>query len=179
MSPPLAYLITWTTYGTWLPGDERGWVKHDEFGIHQADPRLKAAVKGSLSEAPVTLTLERQNVVEEAIVEHCRFRGWTLHAVNVRTNHVHLVVTAGADPDDVAEKLKSRCSRFLNLLPSGHRDHWWTRGQSTKWINDESICRTRFVTSGTGSSLPPAASGSERAMRKSSPDDPLASARGW
>ena len=21
---PLAYLLTWTTYGTWLPGDERG-----------------------------------------------------------------------------------------------------------------------------------------------------------
>ena len=22
---PLAYFLTWTTYGTWLPGDERGW----------------------------------------------------------------------------------------------------------------------------------------------------------
>jgi hypothetical protein len=21
---PLAYFLTWTTYGTWLPGDERG-----------------------------------------------------------------------------------------------------------------------------------------------------------
>ena len=21
---PIAYFITWTTYGTWLPGDERG-----------------------------------------------------------------------------------------------------------------------------------------------------------
>jgi len=24
---PLAYFLTWTTYGTWLPGDERGWVR--------------------------------------------------------------------------------------------------------------------------------------------------------
>jgi hypothetical protein len=24
---PLAYFPTWTTYGAWLPGDERGWVE--------------------------------------------------------------------------------------------------------------------------------------------------------
>ena len=23
----LACFLTWTTYGTWLPGDERGWVE--------------------------------------------------------------------------------------------------------------------------------------------------------
>src|SRR5262249_3307643 len=23
----LAYFLTWTTYGTWLPGDARGWVQ--------------------------------------------------------------------------------------------------------------------------------------------------------
>ena len=27
---PIAYLITWTTYGTWLSGDERGWVKRGQ-----------------------------------------------------------------------------------------------------------------------------------------------------
>jgi hypothetical protein len=25
--PPIAYHLTWTTYGTWLPGDSRGWVQ--------------------------------------------------------------------------------------------------------------------------------------------------------
>jgi hypothetical protein len=25
---PLAYSPTWPTYGTWLPGDERGWVQY-------------------------------------------------------------------------------------------------------------------------------------------------------
>jgi hypothetical protein len=24
--PVLAYFITWTTYGTWLHGDARGWI---------------------------------------------------------------------------------------------------------------------------------------------------------
>lgn len=27
MTDPLTYFITWTTYGTWLPGDVRGWRK--------------------------------------------------------------------------------------------------------------------------------------------------------
>jgi hypothetical protein len=25
---PLAYFLTWATYGTWLPGDERGWIQY-------------------------------------------------------------------------------------------------------------------------------------------------------
>jgi hypothetical protein len=28
MPEPLAYFFTWSTYGTWLPGDERGWVEY-------------------------------------------------------------------------------------------------------------------------------------------------------
>ena len=27
MDDPLALFLTWTTYGLWLPGDERGWVE--------------------------------------------------------------------------------------------------------------------------------------------------------
>ena len=25
---PIAFMFTWSTYGTWLPGDERGWVEY-------------------------------------------------------------------------------------------------------------------------------------------------------
>ena len=28
---PIAYFITWTSYGTWLPGDERGWWRKGEW----------------------------------------------------------------------------------------------------------------------------------------------------
>jgi hypothetical protein len=27
LDDPLALLLTWTTYGSWLPGDVRGWVE--------------------------------------------------------------------------------------------------------------------------------------------------------
>jgi hypothetical protein len=36
--PVIAYHLTWATYGTWLPGDARGWVKWGELGIKPPDP---------------------------------------------------------------------------------------------------------------------------------------------
>ncbi len=150
MPPPLAYLITWTTYGSWLPGDKRGWVDSADEGIQHGDPERFESAQHQLLESAVRLTDDQRRIVESAIVEHCQYRGWTLRAVNVRTNHVHLVVTADADPDDVAGKIKARCSRVLNDGPDGRREHWWTRDQSTKWINDESYLKNaiRYVLQG-------------------------------
>jgi hypothetical protein len=36
-----------------------------------------------------------------------------LHAVNCRSNHVHVVVTANRDPDEVREQFKAWCTRRL------------------------------------------------------------------
>jgi REP element-mobilizing transposase RayT len=64
-----------------------------------------------------------------------------LHAVNPRTNHVHVVVTAhGVHPDQVMDQLKSWCSRRLNEQ-AGEKKRWWTYHGSTKWINDEEYLR--------------------------------------
>src|SRR5437868_1076725 len=37
---PIAFLFTWTTYGTWLPGDARGWVEYQQ-GFQLPDPILE------------------------------------------------------------------------------------------------------------------------------------------
>ena len=137
MSAPLAYHITWTTYGTWLPGDQRGWVEEDTPGIRPPDAdRLEEARKLMVAPA-VRLSEAQRALVKETIEAHCLVRGWELHAVNVRTNHVHLVVTADAHPDDVMNQLKAWCSRRLNEAAGGGARRWWTKHGSTKWINDE------------------------------------------
>jgi len=33
----MAYFITWTTYGTWLPGDERCWVDKHTAAIEETN----------------------------------------------------------------------------------------------------------------------------------------------
>lgn len=137
MSPPLAYFLSWTTYGTWLSGDGRGWVDADSPGIREPEPRLQTFSGGMLSEPAIVLDNAQRHVVNSTIRAHCEHRSWPLHAVNARTNHVHVVVTAdGVDPETAMEQLKAWCSRRLNQR-GPRRRHWWTRHGSTKWINDE------------------------------------------
>src|SRR5260370_41734958 len=90
----LAYHIVWTTYGTWLPGDSRGWVMKGVFGIQDPEPELEKSARERMAEPAVLLTPEQRQIVEKTIADHCRIRGWTLHAVSARTNHIHVVVTA-------------------------------------------------------------------------------------
>jgi REP element-mobilizing transposase RayT len=77
-----------------------------------------------------------RRAVHVTIVSHCGFRRWTLHALNVRTNHVHLVVSAAIDPDEAISQFKAWCSRSLNELHRSSR-RWWTRGGSTRYIFDQ------------------------------------------
>lgn len=154
MSAPLAYLITWTTYGSWLPGDNRGWVSGGTSGIQAPDPERRGTAQATLVDAPVLLEAAQREVVEQTIRDHCAIRGWELHAVNVRTNHVHLVVTADVSPEEVMNQLKAWCSRRLNeqLALRGantteKRKRWWTQHGSTKWINEAQYLRNaiRYV----------------------------------
>ncbi len=156
---PLAYLLSWTTYGTWLHGDERGWVESGEYGIRPPDPERKEAEGRRMTGEEVRLTADQRAVVEATIAAHCRIRGWILHAVNARSNHVHAVVTAGAAPEVVMSQLKAWCSRRLsehaNLKREAGRSRdgqkrWWTEHGSTKWINDEDYLRNaiRYVIEG-------------------------------
>ena len=134
---PLAYFLTWTTYGTWLPGDERGWNRkgeHDSLPWNMAKQESAAA---DLKESPFVLSTTDRNLVETTIRKHCEIRDWELRAVSVRSNHVHIVVTASATkPETAVAQFKAWCTRNLK---SSHpdRERFWTEGASTRWINDD------------------------------------------
>ena len=136
MSKPLAYLISWTTYGAWLPGDSRGWVKDDTPGVQAPDSVRWHDASERLKHPPVKLDVSQRSIVEQTIREHCEIRHWHLHAVNARTNHVHVVVTAEREPENVMDQFKAWCSRRLNERAQNSQ-RWWTKHGSTKWINDE------------------------------------------
>src|SRR6476661_4955052 len=95
---PLAYFITFTCYGTWLHGDERGSVDDEhnapESPVLSPDPERHARERMDLTEPPYHLDSPRRRVTREALCEICVRKGWVLHAVHVRSNHVHIVVTA-------------------------------------------------------------------------------------
>jgi REP element-mobilizing transposase RayT len=141
----LAYHIVWTTYGTWLPGDARGWVQSGKWGIQPPDLEREQQARAMMAGEMVVLSQEQRDAVEQAIRENCRIRGWTLHAVNVRSNHIHVVVTSDRDGDATRDQLKSSASRCLSDLAGltvpvarkAGRKRWWTEGGDAEKICDE------------------------------------------
>ena len=85
---PLAYLLTFRTFGTWLHGDERESIGRDgrkQYGKPriQPKPEFEAAMKHEMKQPPFILTKLMRRVVESAFKELCQHRGYVLHAVNV------------------------------------------------------------------------------------------------
>jgi hypothetical protein len=140
MTDPLAYHITWTTYGSWLPGDARGWVKRGG-GLREPDADLELSVEAGMQGEPVRLDSGQREIVARTVREYCRIRDWVLHALNPRTKHVHVVVSARVQPERVLDQLKAWCSRKLNEATVNPPTKWWTYHGSTKYIWDEKYPR--------------------------------------
>lgn len=139
----LAFFMTWPTYGTWLPGDQRGWVKF-KHGQRAPDAALESESKAKMTEDPCVLDAEQRELVENTIRRHCDIRGWVLRAVNCRSNHLHVVVSAERSPSDIRKQFKAWSIRHLKELErdrgiaeSDVRQNWWAERGSCRHIGDE------------------------------------------
>ena len=128
MNDPINTLITWTTYRTWLPGDRRGW-RHSSGGQQIPQPLLEQWCSERMKGTAVLLEPHDRETVEKACLEHCRFRGWELFAVQALTNHVHVLVSACERPQLVRDQLKANCTRRLRTQKVPLiAEKTWTRG---------------------------------------------------
>lgn len=138
-----AYFITFSTYGTWLHGTAKGQGSVDRktnaFGAAYVAPKPsweQEAVERMI-EPHYVLNAQARNVVRDAMVDLCKEKGWTLLALHVRTNHVHVVVTADREPGRLMSDLKGRASRELNRLEVDSQSKRWTRHGSTRHLFDD------------------------------------------
>ncbi len=139
------YFFTWTTYGAWLPGDARGWFRTGS-GFCVPNPARVLAACLRMTEAAIVLNDQQRQLVETTVVEHCRIRGWALHACSCRTNHVHVLLTADESRINIPrEQLKAWCTRRLKGLERGAggnsgmiRDVWWTERGWDEYVDSES-----------------------------------------
>jgi REP element-mobilizing transposase RayT len=137
---PLAYLITFRTYGTWLHGDRRTSVNRSNRNIQgtiKIDPNvpLEEAMQDEMDRPLFILSDVQRKVVHDAIEELCHQRTYALHALNVRTNHAHSVVGAQKKPERVADSLKAFSTkrlRELGLIAPDERV--WSRGRSRRYL---------------------------------------------
>ena len=130
--------ITWTTYGSWLPGDVRGWRK-TRAGTQKPQPLLANWCRERMKEEAVLLNEKQRRAVEQVFIRHAEIRGWELHTVNVRSNHIHVVVTADRPPNQVRDQFKANATRVLRELDEPVKNEKiWTRGGDVQLIDGES-----------------------------------------
>ena len=159
---PLGHLITFRCYGTWLHGDERG--STDRFHKRYNSPflprsdRRKELNARRLKSEPVSLNATQRKSVDAAIKEVCVYRGWFLHTLNVRTNHVHVVVSIGSGkPERALNALKAYATRKMRQNGHWQKQHtpWADRGSTIHLWNEKSIATAAdYVTNGQGGELP-------------------------
>jgi REP element-mobilizing transposase RayT len=141
MSDPLAFLLTFRTYGTWLHGDARGSVDDDHNApgtpLLPPDDQRQDSAAEILTHEPLILSDAMRRTVDEAILDECSFRYWELMERAVRTNHIHIVVGfAGTPPELMIQRLKARASRWLRergLVPRD-RTIWSDRPGSRRYL---------------------------------------------
>ncbi|MSR31570.1 MAG: hypothetical protein EXR99_08705 [Gemmataceae bacterium] len=137
MEHPLAYFITFTTYGAWLPGRDPGWVddRHNQPGAQflQPDPIKVEASKLKMANPDFLLDEPSRQVVLKTMLEVASRREWRIRAAHVRSNHLHVVVTAACPPEKVMNDFKAWASRRLNEA-FGKRDNRWTQHGSTLYL---------------------------------------------
>lgn len=137
---PLAYLITLRTYGTWLHGEEKLSVDRHGFNIYgtprrDENKKLKGFMTQELKHKPFLMDENKRKIVESVIREVCEHRKYKMQAINVRSNHVHTVVSAQVKPKLIIEAFKSYATRSLrkNFLVGEDRKVW-ARGKSRRYL---------------------------------------------
>ncbi len=158
---PIAFLITFRTYGTWLAGDERGSIDkyHNKPGGARAvaSSARQAIHADRLKSPPFLLNAKSRSVVENTIREVCAFREWPLIAINIRTNHGHVVVGGNTGSDKMLNDFKAYSTRRLREAGEWKFEHspWVDKGSRRfLWTEAHVDAAVNYVANGQGGSLP-------------------------
>jgi len=136
---PTDYLLTFHTYGTWLPGDDRGWHHRGDGAIPRPPaPGLRAWCERRMNAPPLWFSARQRRIVRDAFREPCARRGFPVHALSVQTAHVHLVVTATVAPEALMASLKGWATRALRSDGLAREQTIWAEhGSTRRLLSDE------------------------------------------
>jgi len=144
MRNTVGYMLTWTTYGSWLQGDERGYVKDGR--ILGGDRELATLCERFQKEETVKLRHDEKDIIRRAILDEAQRIGRTVEALAVCANHIHLVLRYSPEP------IGQTVSRFKNVASAALREYGragrvWTRGFDKRFCfdRDDLIRRIQYV----------------------------------
>lgn len=159
---PIAHFISFRCYGTWLHGDERGSINrsNNQYQSPYIEPNAgwNEYNATKLKDEPNVLSAAQREVTESAVREVCEFRRWALHAISVRTNHVHTVVSIGESSSKAAlNAFKAYATRHLRKDSLWKFTHspWSDKGSRRRIGNEQGLERAiNYVVNGQGGPLP-------------------------
>jgi len=142
MAKTVGYMVTWTTYGTWLQGREQGFVKDGM--VCGENIALKKSNIRNLDGATVRLGQRERDIVKGAILEAAKRFRQKIHAIAVRSNHVHIVAEYAEVPMGVLVGCYKSAGRIA-LKKCGFDGKVWTRGYDKRFCFSKKELRARVA----------------------------------
>lgn len=141
MARMIAFMATWTTYGTWLQGDNRGYVKNGT--TLKANPELEKTNKELLKHNTITIPKNLRKIVKDAIIKEAQEFGYKVYAIAVCGNHVHIVV------DNIDIGIGYSVGRFKKtatktLRKYGFDNKVWTKGFDKRYCYHQDELKTKI-----------------------------------
>ncbi len=134
MSKVIGYMVTWTTYGSWLPGDKRGYVRNGQ--TLSGDCKILEQNRACQKSPTVKLDRREIQVVRQAILKEARRIGHEIEALTACTNHVHLAARPHSQSiEKIIGKYKSLTTRAL--WKYGRQGNVWTKGYDKRFCFSE------------------------------------------
>jgi len=125
MKKIIGYMITWTTYGSWLQGEKRGYVKNGKT-LAQND-KLKSANQRQQKYPKVKLNSEQKQIVENTIIEEAQRINHKIFAIAVCSNHVHIVALVSEESiEQAVHRYKYSATSALRKFAS--QGKIWSKG---------------------------------------------------
>jgi REP element-mobilizing transposase RayT len=139
MPDTIAIMFTFTTYGTWLRGDERGWT--DEGRLMPPNPRLERVderrMKHDLFTFPHDRLLDIGQMIGESLIAR---KNVGIFALTVQTWHVHFVIAATRHPvPQIAKCAKDAVRWGLRV-----KRPIWTDHYDKRFCFDDASVRNRI-----------------------------------
>ncbi len=143
-----AWLLTWTTYGSWLPGDTRGFVsrrpgedaahviRNIPGTLYDADQKdVEDAARERMQGTPVTLERAHALTALGAFVEAARNHNIRFLALSIMPDHVHLLCQGAQSGSELMQLFKGVSARHLGQAHQlAGAPRWWTKASSKRYI---------------------------------------------
>lgn len=121
----VGYMLTWTTYGTWLQGSEKRYVKEGE--ILEPSEELEKDNLSRLKCSPVRLNHHQKIIIETAIKKKALELNQKILAIIVYSTHMHVVVEKDSlSIEETASYYKNAARVALRNI--GFNTRLWSRG---------------------------------------------------